>query len=71
MNEEQKVDKQTKQAWDIADTISWLLFINGFFFMLNSIIWSFQDTGSENWFSRAAISMICFGFSGVIFRLRK
>lgn len=71
MDEEQKIDKPTKQAWNIADVIGWLLFVNGFIFMQNGIIWMFQETGSKNWFSRVSMSMICFGISGIIFRLRK
>jgi hypothetical protein len=70
MNEEQKINKSTKKAWNIADVIGWLLFVQGFIFMQNSIIWMFKAT-DDHWFSRISMSLICFGFAGIIFRLRK
>ena len=70
MNEEQKIDKPTKKAWNIADVIGWLLFVQGFIFMQNSVIWMFTAT-DDHWFSRICMSFICFGFAGIIFRLRK
>lgn len=70
MNEEQNLNKPTKKAWNIADVIGWLLFVQGFIFMQNSVIWMFKST-DDHWFSRICMSFICFGFAGIIFRLRK
>jgi hypothetical protein len=47
------------------------------FFMLYSAVFSFIDyiilsfQGSNDWFSRLALSLICFGFAGIIFKKDK
>ena len=71
MNEEQKIDKPTKKAWNIADVIGWLLFIQGFIMLLDGIIWIFTQDTTDKWFSRVSIGLICLGFAGILFRLRK
>ena len=71
MNDEQKIDKPTKKAWNIADVIGWLLFRQGFIMLQNGIIWIFTQDTTDKWFSRVSIGLICFGFAGIIFRLRK
>ena len=71
MNEEQNLNKSTKKAWNIADVIGWLLLVQGIIMCQNSIIWVLTSDDTDKWFSRASIGLICFGFAGVIFRLRK
>ena len=71
MNEEQNLNKRTIKAWNIADVIGWLLFIQGFVMLQNGIIWMLTQDTTDKWFSRVSIGLICFGFAGVIFRLRK
>ena len=70
MNEEQNLNKSTKKAWNIADVIGWLLLVQGIIMYQNSIIWVLTDD-TDKWFGRASIGLICFGFAGIIFRLRK
>ena len=71
MNEEQNLNKSTKKAWNIADVIGWLLLVQGIIMCQNSIIWVLTSDDTDKWFSRASIGLICFGFAGIIFRLRK
>ena len=71
MNEEQNLNKSTKKAWNIADVIGWLLLVQGIIMCQNSMIWVLTGDDTDKWFSRASIGLICFGFAGIIFRLRK
>jgi hypothetical protein len=68
MNKEDKQQKPTKKAWSIADVIGWLLLVQGFVMAQGSLIWILTDDDTDKWFLRAAMSMICFGFSGVILK---
>jgi len=68
--EEQNLDNVTKKSWDLSDIIGWVLLIQGIVMMNISIIWSLNGD-SDKWFSILSIGLICIGFSGVIFRLRK
>ena len=71
MNEEQNLNKRTIKAWNIADFIGWLLLVQGIIMCQNSIIWVLTGDDTDKWFSRVSIGLICFGFAGIIFRLRK
>ena len=71
MNEEQNLNKNTKKVWNIADVIGWLLLVQGIIMCQNSVIWVLAGDDTDKWFSRASIGLICFGFAGIIFRLRK
>lgn len=71
MNEEQGLNKNTKKAWIIADFIGLILLIQGIGMWISSIVWSLTGDNTDKWFSRVSIGLICFGFAGVIFRLRK
>ena len=71
MKEENKQQEPTKQAWNIADVIGWLLFSNACFNFLSSAIYASIDATSDKWFERFLASMICFGFFAIIYRLRK
>lgn len=71
MNEEQNLNKSTKEALNIADVIGWLLFGAGIFNFISYLIWAFSQDATDKWFTRQCLSLICFGFAGVIFRLRK
>ena len=71
MNEEQNLNKRTIKAWNIADFIGWLLLVQGIIMCQNSIIWVLTGDDTDKWFSRFSIGLICFGFAGIIFRLRK
>ena len=64
-------DKYKNQSQSIADGIGVLLLIGGIIFFFSSIIYSFTEADSEKWFSRVLASLICFGFAGIIYRLRK
>lgn len=55
----------------IADAMGLWLFISGIVSYQNAIIWSFQETNPENWFSRFALGIICFGFAGIIFKIKQ
>lgn len=52
----------------IVDIIGWFLFIQGFIMAQNSLIWVLRDDDTDKWFLRAAMSMICWGFSGIILK---
>ena len=71
MNEEKNFDNRTKEAWNIADVIGWLLFGAGIFNFISYLIWACSQDTTDKWFTRQCLSLICFGFAGVIFRLRK
>lgn len=68
MNEENKQQERNKKAWSIADVIGWLLLVQGFIMAQNSVIWILIGDNTDKWFLRASMSMICFGFSGIILR---
>jgi len=68
MSEEQK---NTKEAWNIADAIGWLLFSFGIFNFFSCLMWIFSQDTTDKWFTRQCLSLICFGMAGIIFRLRK
>lgn len=70
INEEIKLDKNTKLMLKFADFIGWMLLLDAIFFAKSAFIWGVL-IGDEKWFSRAAMASICLGFAGVIFRLRK
>ena len=67
MNEEIKETKRTKL---LSDIILNFLLIEGFVLMVNSIIWMFKST-DDHWFTRMSMSLICFGFAGIILKLKK
>ena len=69
-NLEQNLDKSNEKL-HIADVICWLLFSAGCFEFLSYIIWALSKDTTDKWFTRLALSMICFGFFGIIHRLRK
>lgn len=53
----------------IADFIGALLFWNGVFYFISSLVYSFCYNGNDYWAKRLFASMICLGFSAVIFKL--
>jgi len=70
MNEEKQIES-TKRGSKLADFIGWILLFNGFVFIQNSIIWVLAGDTADKWFTRASIGLICLGFAGIIFKLRK
>jgi hypothetical protein len=71
MNKEQNSENPQNQQLNIADVICWLLFSAGCFEFLSYIIWALSKDTTDKWFTRLALSMMCFGFFGIIHRLRK
>jgi len=71
MNKEQDSNKSVQKDWVRADLIAYLLIMYGLVSVQSSIIWAISDDVSDKWFSRMLMSVICFGFAGVIFKLRK
>lgn len=71
MNEEKDLNPSTKRAWKIADVIGMALLIQGIIMSQTAIIWIISGDDTDKWFSRMSVGLICFGFAGVIFRLRK
>lgn len=71
MKEEQNLSEYTKKVWGIADAIALVLLIEGTFMFLSSIIWVFTSDNTDKWFTRISMGLICYGFAGIIFRLRK
>ena len=66
----QNLNKNNKQESKIADFIGWALLFYGTGMFFSGTIWTFTTDDTDKWFSRFSISLICFGFAGVIFRLR-
>jgi len=62
-------DKQTIDD-KIGDFIALILMWSSVISFMSCIIFMFQGD-SDKWFSRLTLSLICLGFSGIIFRLRK
>ena len=71
LTKEQNLNKSTKKALNMADAIGWLLLVQGIIMCQNSIILELAGDETDKWFSRASIGLICFGFAGIIYRLRK
>lgn len=71
MNEEKNLNEIPKKSWNIADVIGWLLLSQGIIMIQSSILWAISDDDTEKWFTRLSIGLICFGFTGIIFKLRK
>jgi len=62
--------KTVKTEWKIAEVLAWWLLTNGLIFFQNGLIWALTND-SDKWFMRISISLICLGFAGIIFRLKK
>lgn len=54
-----------------SDFIGGLLFIAGVLNFISYLIYAFSEEINDTWFIRQCISFICFGFAGIIFKLRK
>ena len=59
------------ETFNIADVIGWVLFSSGIFNFISYLMLVFSQDTTDKWFTRQCLSLICFGFAGVIFRLRK
>lgn len=59
-----------KNKLDISNIIGYTLLGYGFIFMISCYFYIFKSL-DERWFSRFCISLICFGFSGIIFKSNK
>ena len=68
MKEAKNIQEPTKKAWSIANVIGWLLLVQGFIMAQNSIIWILTGDDTDKWFLMASMSIICFGFSGLILK---
>lgn len=66
----EKVEKKAFGAEQLAKVIAYLLLIQAIILAQNSIIWVLTGDDTDKWFSRLTLSLICFGFSGVIFILQ-
>jgi len=62
--------KSVTTEWKIADALAWCLLIQGLVFFQNGLIWGLTSD-SDKWFMRITVSLMCFGFAGIIFRLKK
>lgn len=69
--ENETLINQEKSTLNIADVIGWLLLVQGIIMCQSGIIWVLTGDDTDKWFSRASIGLVCFGFAGIIFRLRK
>lgn len=73
MKEEEIQDsnKSIQKELSFSSKIGYMLTLVGLISLQNSIVWAISDDVSDKWFSRMFMGVICFGFAGVIFRLRK
>lgn len=55
---------------NISNAIALFLLIEGIIFSINSFVWVFTNDNTDKWFYRFSLSIICFGFSGIIFKLK-
>jgi uncharacterized membrane protein HdeD (DUF308 family) len=69
--EAENSNEPQKQPLIIADVIGWILFSAGIFNFISYFIWACSQDTTDKWFTRQALSLMCFGFAGIIFRLRK
>ena len=63
-------NKSTSICHNIADLIALMLLVAGILNFVSSAYYSFAGN-SDKWFTRFALSLICFGISGIILKLRK
>ena len=69
--ENKNLNEVENSALNIADVIGWLLFSAGIFNFISYFLWACSQDTTDKWFTRQALSLMCFGFAGIIFRLRK
>jgi hypothetical protein len=62
---------KNKEKDSVVDLIEFMLTVQGCFMLLSSVIWTFTNTTTDKWFSRLALSIICFGFVGIIRCIKK
>lgn len=56
----------------ISKFIGWSLFGNGVSFYVSACVYAFSTTdNSEKWFFRISLSLMCFGFAGIILKKEK
>ncbi len=60
-----------KKKYDFVDGIGTMLLISGFTTSFSSLMYGLTDPNNDIWFSRIFLSMVCFGFYGIIKRLSK
>lgn len=60
-----------KNLFRKADVIGWLLFSAGILNFISYLLWACSQDTTDKWFTRQALSLMCFGFAGIIFSLRK
>lgn len=72
MKKKEKVKTEvTENMNNIGDYIGFILLCLSFIMFLNSFIWSIADDDMNQYFDRLFLSILCLGFSGIIFKLRK
>lgn len=64
-------NKKTRIFHSFANFLCVILIIQGAACNVLSISYFLQGDTSDKWFSRAALSIICYGFAGIIAKLEK
>lgn len=64
-------NKKTRISHSFANFLCVVLMIQGAACNALSILHSLQGDTSDKWFSRAALSIICYGFAGIIAKLER
>ena len=63
-------NKKEENSWTLW--IEYILFTQSLGMAFSAIMWTFtQPTDHWLWFSRAIVSMMCFGFYGIVRSIRK
>lgn len=55
----------------LVSIITWFLAINGLLFYIDYIVYVFSVDDRDIWFSSLEMSVISFGFAGILLTLRK